>query len=340
MDNGLLPGTDITMHSPVPRLLPVIGLALLSAFTSAVHAANSSSPGRPDTSDWTTHCVGRHLITLPPDTRITRSTRLQGESIAPVADSVVQLMDRIEQRSLETGARRVDLGDRSIGLLSAQPPGGTGERWLQAYLVARPTWRAFDWRQPIGAEGEAKALGSADILAHRLRSREAGEIPELPGYCIDGGFIASDVDMATETRVELIFPRYPGMALSFQSGPSPSLPASPVDARPLRKKRHNVGALRGDERLLAVGDKTDRKYLFTWASQDAGRTSGIATLWLTTLPNGPADIPANPAGRFTQFSERDVLALWDAIVGTVRLRAGTAESSSPAATATNSRTSR
>lgn len=325
------------MHSPAMPLPPVACLlALLVAGTS--HAAAFPSGGMLDIRDWTTHCFGRHLVALPADAVVAHHTLLQNEAIVPIADSYAELMERIERseaggrrprNDVATGARRINLGDRSIGLLSPPLSDAAGRRLLQAYLVSRPTWRVFDWRQPLGADGEAGALRDASILAGHLRSREPTEVPEGPGYCIDGGFITEELDTRTaETRVEFTLPGHPGMLFSFLSGLSPPASSSgPAGARPLRKERRHVGVLRGHEQLLAAGDKAARQYLFTWQSQEAGPVAASLTLRLPPSHGDgglAADTPDSPAAA----TDRAILALWDAIVAGMRLRSDAPRSAS------------
>ncbi|MFX5756308.1 T6SS immunity protein Tli4 family protein, partial [Acinetobacter baumannii] len=87
----------------------------------------------------------------------------------------------------------------------------------------------------------------------------------------------------------------------------------------LRKGKHPVGSLPGEEYLVAGSDKGQRGYTFMWEVQgkeesltEPNLTAGLAVLERSN-ENGK---PPPPAFK----SDKEALELWDTIVDSIRVR--------------------
>ncbi|HHK2201102.1 TPA: T6SS immunity protein Tli4 family protein, partial [Pseudomonas aeruginosa] len=170
-------------------------------------------------------------------------------------------------------------------------------------------------------------------LARNLRSRAPKEIPSGPGFCIDQAYIAGDNFQDEEFGVGVTFPNHPGVDFEFRSltgaaqknllervgGLMQELLSTFAGMETLRKGKHPVGSLPGEEYLVAGSDKGQRGYTFMWEVQgkeesltEPNLTAGLAVLERSN-ENGK---PPPPAFK----SDKEALELWDAIVDSIRVR--------------------
>ncbi|RQB77136.1 T6SS immunity protein Tli4 family protein [Pseudomonas aeruginosa] len=325
------------------RLLGVLGLVVLTSMTSCTSFSSSRSPSM-DKTGWITHCFGRFLIDLPPDAIINTGHYLWGNRIEKLADTQDELESRVNRRESELrnsphdskGAlfiRRVDLGHGSVGLLSWSSDVSTEMYRLDTYFASSPTRRAYYRRGDISIDREVRGIEISTEIARNIRSRGPNEIPSEPGFCIDQAYIAGDSFQVERFGVGVTFPEHPGARFEFRSSTGSELNsllervdgfvqnmlATVAGVERLRKGKHPVGSLPGEEYLVAGSNKGQRAYTFMWEVQgkeesliEPNLTAGLAVLERSN-ENGK---PPPPAFK----SDKEALELWDTIVDSIRVR--------------------
>ena len=302
-----------------------------------------------DTTRWITHCYGRFLIDLPPQAIIIGAGYdLWGDPIEQLDEPAESLAALINQR--ESGLkeqqhdkiqssmflRRLEHGEHSKSLLSWSSGASLEMYMLDTYVVAKPAWRVYRWKGGVSPDREQHAIEMANDLARNIRSREPGEIPTEPGFCLDGGYIAGSQFQSEGFRLGVSFPEHPGAYFAFRSstGAEKDRLLERIDGflmgaaklvagiETLRKGRHHVGPIEAEEYLVAGSDKSQRVYSLAWESQgkdgSIGEPNITVSLGVLGRNNKADGSPPDPAFE----SDQQALDLWDAIIDSIRLRPG------------------
>ncbi|WP_273829181.1 MULTISPECIES: T6SS immunity protein Tli4 family protein [Pseudomonas] len=325
------------------QFFTVLGIVALTGITSCALLPSSRNPAM-DKAGWITHCFGRFLIDLPPQAEIRAGYYLWGDNIEALDDTPAALAARINQRESELKnqqhdskgsmfLRRLDFGAGASGLLSWSSEVSSEIYLLDTYLVSQPAWRAYKWAGKASTDRELRAIEISTTLARDLRSREPNEIPSESGFCIDRGYIAGSYFQSERFDIGVTFPEYPGAHFEFTSSTGAEEDrlldrASGFLAGAARmvlgietlRKRERGGAVPADEYLLASTDKGQRIYTFAWEAQgkDGSITEPNISAALGVLERSPDSSSKLPAPPFK--SDKEALALWDTIIGSVRLR--------------------
>jgi len=334
-----------------PKLWLAFCLVVVAGSTGCVPLNHFPRSNQMDKTGWITHCFGRFLIDLPPRAVVRPGYQLWGDQIKRLDDTPAMLAARIDQRERELKAqqhrkrqgsmfiRRIEHGNGSTSLLSWDSDASVLGLMLDSYLVSRPTWRVFRYKGEVTYDKEQRGIEISDSLARNLRSREPNEIPTGPGFCIDGGYIAGDTYQNEGFMVGVTFPDHPGASFSFRSSTGAEEDrlldriggflkgaAKLVAGIETLRKGQRAGAIPADEYLVAGSDKQQRVYSFAWESQGKNRslTEPNLAASLGVLERSPDNDGNPPPPAFR--SDQDALALWDAIVGSIRLRPGAASS--------------
>ncbi|MGV2865969.1 T6SS immunity protein Tli4 family protein [Achromobacter sp. AGC39] len=308
---------------------------------------------------WTTHCFGRFAIDLPGNAVIRPSYRLWGFQLEPLgipASAFGNILDAQEialkaQHHLNSNGsmflRRIDFGSKSIGLFSWNSEVSTRVYRLDTYAIAEPAGSIYRLQVRVSDDREELALNQARSWTSNLRSREPLEIPTDPGFCIDGAFIAGSAFQVEEFEVGVTFPNHPGAQFLFRSSTGAEenrllermggflmgVAKLVAGMTTLRKGERNIGPIQAEEYATAGSQEGQRLYSFTWESQ--GKDDSI------TEPNLAAQLGVLGRDRDNQgnppppafASDAEAVALWDAIVESIRLRPGAAGASSSQGTA-------
>ncbi|MDX3988929.1 MAG: T6SS immunity protein Tli4 family protein [Achromobacter sp.] len=336
------------------RALIAIGLAASLMLSGCSSFSTHSRNVVVKKDEWITHCFGRYVIDLPPDAVVRPSYKLWGiqlESLkgpASALDDVINVRERElkAQPHLKSGGtmfvRRVALSPTSTGLYSWYVDFSDEAYLLDTYAVAEPAGRVFRLKVPISPDREERAMQRAKTWTSNLRSREPLEIPTDPGFCIDGGFIAGSAFQVESFRIGVTFPNHPGAQFLFRSSTGAEenrllermggflmgVAKLVAGMTTLRKGERNVGPIQAEEYATAGSQEGQRLYSFTWESQ--GKDDSI------TEPNLAAQLGVLERNRDNQgnppppafASDAEAVALWDAIVESIRLRPGAAGASS------------
>ncbi|WP_255594077.1 T6SS immunity protein Tli4 family protein [Achromobacter sp. ES-001] len=303
---------------------------------------------------WITHCFGRFAIDLPPNAVVRPSYRLWGVSLEKLQDPASAIAGILDARERELKAqphsktggsmfvRRIEFGPGARGIYSWSSRVNSEVYRLEAYAIAEPSHQVYRSRPEISYDREERAMQRAKTWTSNLRSRQPLEIPTDPGFCIDGAFIAGSAFQVEDFEVGVTFPNHPGAQFLFRSSTGAEenrllermggflmgVAKLVAGMTTLRKGERNIGPIQAEEYATAGSQEGQRLYSFTWKSQ--GKDDSI------TEPNLAAQLGVLERNRDNQgnppppafASDAEAVALWDAIVESIRLRPGAAGASS------------
>ena len=297
---------------------------------------------------WTTRAIGRHLVDLPANVE-----RHETYAYNEVKLDLLSIKDRVDfngiamkrERELKQVLHEIH-GSMFIERINYQNGSATLISWEKSYsedflfdtyfLVGS---KAIKYSGGVSPELKQSALERRHRLNGEWRELQPGEIPE--GI----GFVAGDVMLAAK-RFNLeswsLVARFPGKpALNFKINAFTQYKTEPglrervssglADSAlnflgqvlsgksTLRNRKRPVGPIEADEILLAATQNGRRGYAFTWEAQ--GKTRSLAEPNLVVeLNDGIYDQASPPSFK----DDDEALALWDAIIDSIRLRPGAA----------------
>jgi hypothetical protein len=305
-----------------------------------------------------TVCVGRYLVDLPDQAEVRLSHEmLGGFEIKTVEESESEFHGRIAVREADIEARSAEAGSQGKAIVEARElriddmVGRTliygrsrsysthGERriddeWVSVEAHAHIRGLSISLSMKYADEADARV---AEALLARLRPRGENEIPTESGFCIGRAvFVEPLPPHKTEhAAMSVGLPAHPDLALAFISmpggGSEPGLLARTTDvdaASPaeellrvtkLREVKRKINGLDGEEVLERVRELNfTTGYAFTWEVR--GVDHDLLKPYLSLeLQTGTSE---RPGGKPVDSSlhEDAVLALWDTISSSIRLR--------------------
>lgn len=189
---------------------------------------------------------------------------------------------------------------------------------VDSYFVAHPKGEVFLYSGEVTHDKEKEGEEAINDISRSLRSREPKEAPTEPGFCIDHAYIAGDSFQDEEFGVGVTFPNHPGARFEFRSSTGSELNsllervdgfvqnmlATVAGVERLRKGKHPVGSLPGEEYLVAGSNKGQRAYTFMWEVQgkeesltEPNLTAGLAVLERSNENGKPPPLPSNRTKR-------------------------------------------
>ncbi|WP_036166610.1 T6SS immunity protein Tli4 family protein [Massilia sp. 9096] len=306
-----------------------------------------------------TVCVGRYLVDVPAQAAVSLSGgMLDGFDIATTEEDEASFRARIAAREAEIVSSAAAVGrDGPGGIIEARDlrvPGMAG----RFFVYGRTRTHGFEGEQRVESEfvsveshGHTGGLSfslhmkyaydndikAAEALLTRLRVRGEDEIPQAPGFCIRRGvFLDPLPEHKNEHMVmHLGVPAHPDLAMVLFSiaggNAEPGLlarvahtdAASSADdllrVSRLRSDRRKINGLDGEELVERVREYNfTTGYAFNWETSGAG--DDVLRPYLSLeMQTGVSE---RPGGKPTDTSlhEDALLALWDSISSSIRLR--------------------
>lgn len=306
-----------------------------------------------------TVCVGRYLVDVPGEAEVRLSgERISGFAIDSVEESEAAFRDRVQAREAEIVERgRVHDDSGEGGMVEARDlriPGLTG----RSFVYGRSRGYMMNGDRRIDMESvsievhahmgelsfslsatskQVSDVKEAEALLAHLRTRGEEEIPPVPGFCIWRGIFAEPLPEHVNEHVTLHLglPGHPDMGLAFDSMPAGRTDRSllarvaDIDAQAsademlrvtkLRSGKRNINGIDGEEVLERVRELNfTTGYSFMWEAQGAEHDH----LQPYLLLNMETGTNPRPGGKPVDSSlhEDAVLALWDSISSSIRLR--------------------
>jgi hypothetical protein len=304
-------------------------------------------------------CVGRYLIDVPERAQVSLSGEMiAGFTVDTVEETDTAFLARMAAREAELIARGADgHGDGERGLVAARDvnvPGAVGRSFVygqsRGYLMSGD--RRIDMESvsveahahiggvtfTLTAKGTEEASArEAEALLARLRVRGEDEIPLAPGFCVWRGVFVEPLSEHTNEHIafHLGLPGHPdmGLALSTIAGGNADegllARVAATDAESsadellrvtkLRTGKRCINGIEGEEVLERVRELNfTTGYGFMWESagvpDDLSHPSLLLNMEMGTNPR-PGGSPVN-----SSLNEDAVMALWDRISSSIRLR--------------------
>ncbi|MGH8853096.1 MAG: T6SS immunity protein Tli4 family protein [Telluria sp.] len=331
-------------------------MALVSVLANSVQTDHDRKKVAQMTDRMKTVCVGRFLIDLPVATEITiRGGFVGGFDVSNTKESDEDFKNHIGSMEAEVRGAKNEQGRPSLEWNKAvssnfgegkvlvfdkrRAQGLSQGRIIEADVFSvRGMLRLSDVSVAGAAQRQGKGRG--EKLGHlfaRLRPLAEGEIPREPGFCI-GHSLIRDPYENPETESVVMFAGLPGhpdvsIVLSSMAGTAPSAGllernAKAAEREPfymrlaftnLSERQRTINGLQGEELALRVREANfTTGYSFQW--QMAGKQDDIyAPLLTLELESGTNPVSGGKPVQST-LSEEAMLALWERIAGSVRLR--------------------
>ncbi len=325
------------------------------------------------TEKMTTVCVGRYLIDVPENAAVSMShERIGGFDVETVEESDAAFQARLEAREAGIGARTATASrNEPGGMVEARElriPGAVG----RTFIYGRERTHGFEHGRRIEVEwvsveshahiegltvslsmkygSEAKAREAEALLA-RVRPRGESEVPREPGFCVWRAVFAEPLPQhkGEHAALHIGLPDHPDVVLAFASmpggGTDPDLLArtaetdSAADAEELlrvvklRAGKRSINGMGGEEVLERIHEPNfATTYAFMWETRGVD-DDPLQPFVSLELQGG---ISSRPGGKpvDTSLHEDAVVALWDRVASSIRLRpaggrAGPESASSP-----------
>jgi hypothetical protein len=306
-----------------------------------------------------TVCVGRYLVDVPGDAEISLGgERISGFAIASVEESDAAFRARVTAREAELAARGRERDDGGEGgMVEARDlriPGLSGRSFVfgrnRGYIMNGD--RRVDMESvsievhahmgnvsfTLSATSKQESdVREAEALLARLQMRGEEEIPLVPGFCIGRGVFAEPLpDHVNEhVTLHLGLPGHPDMGLAFDSMPAGRADRSllarvaDIDAEAsaeemlrvtkLRSGKRNINGIDGEEVVERVRELNfTTGYSFMWEAHGV-EDDHLQPYLLLNMETGTNPRPGG-APVDSSLHEDAVLALWDSISSSIRLR--------------------
>lgn len=304
--------------------------------------------------DWITHAIGRHLVDLPADTKLSETYTYNKVKVEPLPiksrrhfDSLVDLREEELKRTpspeeirkrgrlnLPGFIERVSHPNGSVTLISGvNPVAEHGYRFDTFFLIGS---KAIKYSGPVSPDRKQTALNLDAELSEEWRELKPGEIPEGIGF-VAGDVMLVDKDFNLESwslfvkfadKPKVDFTLYGfarrvlGQTLRERAGGATGFLASVLSGQStLRNRARPVGSIKADEILMAGTQNGRRGYGFTWEARGKAYSLAEPNL-IAELLDGIHDPEAGGPNSFKDDDE--ALALWDEIINSIRLRPGAA----------------
>lgn len=306
-----------------------------------------------------TVCVGRYLVDVPSQAEVSLSGEMiAGFAIETVEEDEDAFRKRMVAREADIVARGTNTDPELPGGLVEARDLRTAGMIGRTFVYGRVRTYGFEEGRRVNVEwvsveshahldnlsftlsmkyaSEAKARLAEELLA-RLRPRGVDEIPPAPGFCIWRGVFTEPLPEHRTEHIELHLglPGHPDMGLAFSSMPgdskSQSLLARVADTdaessademlrvTKLRAGQRAINGIDGEEVLERVRELNfTTGYSFMWEARGV-KDDPLRAYLLLNMETGTNP---RPGGKPVDSSlhEDAVLALWDSISSSIRLR--------------------
>lgn len=331
------------------------------ALVTLIASSMQTTPGPREIAEVTqktkTVCVGRFLIDVPIEAKVSLSLAFAGgldlwttdqESdqafaarLRQAEDDMAVTMNQEGQPSLETSAvlvvgdgagktfvhnrrRRTRLKEQgyvtieNLAFLSML-------RFQGLSITGKNDWVARDNIDPLSS------------ILHRIRPLRYEEMPRQPGFCLEHAFIQDPYDHDDRESITMFagFPGHPdvNLVLSSEAGvaPAPSLLARNASAAArepvfmrlafthLRERQRTVNGMQGEELVMRVREPNlTTGYSFAWETR--GRQDDVhAPVLSLELESGVNPVTGGKPVQ-SSLSEAALFDQWEPIVASIRLR--------------------
>ena len=314
-----------------------------------------------------TVCVGRYLIDVPSQAEVDLThERIDGFEIVSAEESEPEFRQRLATREVEINRGGDGSASRALGGIvesrELRIPGMIGRtiifgrtrsyeviegrrvdvEWVSVEAHAHTAGMSFTLSAKYVDESDANAV---DGLLARLKIRGEDEIPTVSGFCVSRAFFAEPLPAhkSEQVAMHLSMPDHPDVALTLLSvagghpGPGVLARYAKMDANAgpdellrvtkLRSEPRSINGMDGEELVERIREfNFTTTYTLNW--EHRGADGDLLRPYLSLeaqagIGERPGDKPAGAS-----LHEDALLALWDNVASSVRLRKNQPPSSS------------
>lgn len=306
-----------------------------------------------------TVCVGRYLVDVPAQAEVSLSRgMLDGFEIETIEESDSEFRDRITAREAAIVERGLKAESNGPGGIIAAHDLRVSGMVGRSLVYGRTRTHGFDGGRRIDSEFVSVELHAhkdgisvslsmqyadevdaklGEALLARLQLRGENEIPSVAGFCIWRAVFVEPLPAHTNEHMvmHLGLPSHPDLALTLLSvaggNPGPDLLARTADVdattsadillrmSKLRVRKRNINGIDGQEVLERAREfNFTTTYGFNWETR--GVTDDVLRPYLSLeMQTGVSE---RPGGKPTDTSlhEDALIALWDSVASSIRLR--------------------
>jgi hypothetical protein len=311
------------------------------------------------TENMKTVCVGRYLVDVPSGAEVSLSgERISGFAINAVEESEAAFRQRVAAREAEIVKRGADQNDDGEGGMIEAHDLRIPDMIGRSFVYGRSRGYMMNGDRRVDMESvsievhahmgelsfslsatskQESSVKEAEALLARLQERGEDEIPSVPGFCIWRGVFAEPLPEHKNEHVilHLGLPGHPDMGLALSSTPSGQTGRSLLErvaetdaeatadeilrVTKLRSGKRSINGIDGEEVLERVRELNfTTGYSFMWEARGVEDDHFQPYLML----NMETGTNPRPGGKPVDSSlhEDAVLALWDSISSSIRLR--------------------
>lgn len=338
-------------------VVTAVALALVSFIASSVQTQQDRQKVAAMTARMKTICVGRFLIDVPVEMRVSMSLGFAGglDIWTTNRESDEQFAARLRKAEDEMASTLNEEGQPSLEAARPLVVGaGEGKTFVHnrrrsrrlkehGYVTIENLALLGMLRFPgLSVTGEIDWVARRNIdrlsgILHRVRPLAPDEIPRQPGFCLEHAMVQDPYEHTNRESVTMFagLPGHPDVNLVLSSAagvaPAPTLlerNARAAQREPLfmqlafthlRERQRTINGMQGEELVMRIREPNfTTGYAFGWETR--GRPDDIyAPVLKLELESGASPVTG---GRPVQssLSEEALFELWERIVGTIRLR--------------------
>lgn len=292
-------------------------------------------------------CVGRFLIDVPPDAKVTwtRTSTSGTAGTISALTSVAKTAFRSKMDGIEAELRKAPHQTEGSRLSEVVRPDDSV--WIFRYRKSEVGARVYqidgyhlsgDTLYTVNSSSSNDGFHEGVQAVQRgltaLQFREIWAIPTEPGFCFDHGFLPGRRSTFEATGVQISSAQFPGVMIAFETQtneqgkfPGPDLIARTEQGQDILEPSRRATLLRKNPKR-SVGGRFGQEMMLK--RQPGGGLQLSGSLEINAEPgriDAPGivfslvlDPPAKPGEMSTK--EEDAMKLWDTIVDSVRLRPG------------------
>lgn len=328
------------------RLVQVLLTLFITAVTTALHA---NDQGKTVSAEKQTICLGRFVVDVPKDAFVVANSskyRWDAVDVTPRIshEGFIQFISEKENKLRSTRH------EREKSLLKHFHKSGDGTSATMVFWATPDSeyvyqsegykWiRGFQFLVKGNADDD-RALSKAEKIGRTLSElhfRRNGEIPSVPGFCIDNGYFVGEPAWPhlEETFVHFRFKNNPDVMLTISTETNGerlndgllartekrSIPDAYKElakrVKTLRRGQHPVGGIQGEETLDSVpGGDTYSVHMFFWEATGKPRDLYAPSI-VVNLETGET---LDAEKRRPSLTDQQAIELFDSIVNSVRVR--------------------
>lgn len=293
---------------------------------------------------WRTRAIGRHLVDVPEDARLIEGYKYNDVKIEPLLDTQTTAdfdsLVRLREQALRSAKHdihgsmfieRVPHPNGSVTLVSWEAPESKILYRFETYFRAGSVF--LKYAGDVSPSRRESALSIRERLSREWRENPSGQAPTGIGFVVDNAILAGAklnfeswemlIRLAGKPDVSLRITAYvqrsvePGLR-ERAGGVLAGLLGAVAGVVQLRNRARPVGPIEADEILVAGTQDGKRTYGFKWEAP--GKADSLAE------PNLNVSLQVGESAYLTNkesfASDEEALELWDAVVGSMRLRPG------------------